>query len=147
MAARCPDGATTIRKQVAAGKGFLTPRGLDIAETVKDIAAELGLTPPRVALTWTLLNSAVTVRPAVLLSSRTTSAGWTSSSIPHNRPGWIGAWRLRRRRQRGARRVAAREVDALADMPGSPGIWFVAVAPLALGEPWLIRDKLLIRSQ
>jgi aryl-alcohol dehydrogenase-like predicted oxidoreductase len=48
------------RKQVAAGNGFLTTRGLDIAEVVKDIAAEIGITPSRVALAWTLLNPAVT---------------------------------------------------------------------------------------
>jgi hypothetical protein len=46
-----------------------------------------------------------------------------------------------------ARRVAARDVDALADMPGSPGIRFVTVVSMALGEPWLVRDKLLVRSQ
>jgi aryl-alcohol dehydrogenase-like predicted oxidoreductase len=55
-----PEGAASSRRQVAAGNGFLTPRGLDIAETVKDIAAELGTTPSRVALAWTLLNPAVT---------------------------------------------------------------------------------------
>jgi aryl-alcohol dehydrogenase-like predicted oxidoreductase len=48
------------RKQVAAGNGFLTARGLDIAGVVKDIAAEIGTTPSRVALAWTLLNPAVT---------------------------------------------------------------------------------------
>ncbi len=48
------------RKQVAAGNGFLTARGLDIAEVVKDIAAEIGTTPSRAALAWTLLNPAVT---------------------------------------------------------------------------------------
>jgi aryl-alcohol dehydrogenase-like predicted oxidoreductase len=48
------------RKEVAAGNGFLTARGLDIAEVVKDIAAEIGTTPSRVALAWTLLNPAVT---------------------------------------------------------------------------------------
>ena len=53
------DGASS-RKAVAAGNGFLTARGLDIAEVVKDIAAELGTTPSRVALAWTLLNPAVT---------------------------------------------------------------------------------------
>jgi len=48
-------------KQVAAGNGFLTARGLDIAAVVGDIAAELGTTPSRVALARTLLNPAVTV--------------------------------------------------------------------------------------
>ena len=55
-----PEGAASSRKEVALGNGFLTPRGLDIAEVVKDIAAELGTTPSRVALAWTLLNPAVT---------------------------------------------------------------------------------------
>lgn len=35
-------------------------RGLDIAGVVKGIAAEIGTTPSRVALAWTLLNPAVT---------------------------------------------------------------------------------------
>jgi aryl-alcohol dehydrogenase-like predicted oxidoreductase len=47
------------RKAVAAGNGFLTARGLDIAAVVVDIAAEAGSTPSRVALAWTLLNPAV----------------------------------------------------------------------------------------
>lgn len=55
-----PDGEASSRKQVAAGNGFLTPRGLGIAEAVTDIAAELGTTSSRVALAWTLLNAAVT---------------------------------------------------------------------------------------
>ena len=55
-----PEGAASSRKEVAAGNGFLTPRGLDIAETVKDIAAELGTTPSRVALAWTLFSPSVT---------------------------------------------------------------------------------------
>lgn len=56
------------RKDLAAGNGFLTGRGLDIAEVVKDIAAEAGTTPSRVALAWTLLNPAVT---ASLVGART----------------------------------------------------------------------------
>jgi aryl-alcohol dehydrogenase-like predicted oxidoreductase len=55
------------RKDVAAGNGFLTGRGLDIAEVVKDIAAEAGTTPSRVALAWTLLNPVV----ASLVGART----------------------------------------------------------------------------
>jgi len=54
------EGGASSRKAVAAGNGFLTPRGLDIAEVVKDIAAELGTAPSRVALAWTLLNPTVT---------------------------------------------------------------------------------------
>jgi aryl-alcohol dehydrogenase-like predicted oxidoreductase len=53
------EGEASSRKEVAAGNGFLTLRGLDIAKVVKDIAAELGTTPSRVALAWTLLNPAV----------------------------------------------------------------------------------------
>jgi aryl-alcohol dehydrogenase-like predicted oxidoreductase len=58
-----PDSGYT-RKAVAAGNGFLTARGLEIAEVVKEIAAKLGTTPSRVALAWTLLNPAV-VAPIV----------------------------------------------------------------------------------
>jgi aryl-alcohol dehydrogenase-like predicted oxidoreductase len=56
------------RKDVAAGNGFLTARGLDVAEVVKGIAAETGTTPSRVALAWTLLNPAVV---ASLVGART----------------------------------------------------------------------------
>ena len=52
------------RKAVAAGNGFLTAHGLEIAEVVKEVAAKLGTTPLRVALAWTLLNPAV-VAPIV----------------------------------------------------------------------------------
>jgi aryl-alcohol dehydrogenase-like predicted oxidoreductase len=48
------------RRQVAAGNGFLTARGLDIADVVRETAAELGTTTSRVALAWTLCNPAVT---------------------------------------------------------------------------------------
>ena len=53
-------GGPADRKRIAAGNGFLTARGLDIAEVVKEVAAEIGTTPSRVALAWTLLNPAVT---------------------------------------------------------------------------------------
>jgi aryl-alcohol dehydrogenase-like predicted oxidoreductase len=52
------------RKTVAAGNGFLTAYGLEIAEVVKEVAAKLGTTSSRVALAWTLLNPAV-VAPIV----------------------------------------------------------------------------------
>ncbi len=52
------------RKAVAAGNGFLTARGLEIAEVVKETASKLGTSPGRVALGWTLLNPAV-VAPIV----------------------------------------------------------------------------------
>ena len=54
------DGGPPSREEVAAGNGFLTARGLDIAQVVKDVAAEIGTTPSRVALAWALLNPAVT---------------------------------------------------------------------------------------
>jgi aryl-alcohol dehydrogenase-like predicted oxidoreductase len=52
------------RKTVAAGNGFLTAHGLEVAQVVKEVAAKLGTTPSRVALAWTLLNPAV-VAPIV----------------------------------------------------------------------------------
>ena len=55
-----PESGQSSRKQVAAGNGFLTTRGLDIAGVVKDTAAQIGATPSQVALAWTLLNPAVT---------------------------------------------------------------------------------------
>jgi aryl-alcohol dehydrogenase-like predicted oxidoreductase len=58
----------STRKAVAAGNGFLTERGLDIAAVVSDIAAEIGTRPSRVALAWTLLNPAVV---APLVGART----------------------------------------------------------------------------
>jgi aryl-alcohol dehydrogenase-like predicted oxidoreductase len=52
------------RKNVAAANGSLTERALAIADVVRDVAAEMGSTPPRVALAWTLRNPAV-VAPIV----------------------------------------------------------------------------------
>jgi aryl-alcohol dehydrogenase-like predicted oxidoreductase len=60
-------GQFTRRDQVR-GNDFLTERGLDIAETVKAIAAEIDTTPSRVALAWTLLNPTVV---ASLVGART----------------------------------------------------------------------------
>lgn len=60
--------AVGTRKDIAAGNGALTARGLDIADVVCDVAAELGTTPSRVALAWTLLNPAVT---STILGART----------------------------------------------------------------------------
>jgi aryl-alcohol dehydrogenase-like predicted oxidoreductase len=54
-----PSAAGT-RKNVAAANGALTERGLAIAEVVTKVASELSTTPSRVAVAWTLLNSAVT---------------------------------------------------------------------------------------
>ncbi|MGH8081632.1 MAG: aldo/keto reductase [Lysobacter sp.] len=42
------------RRAVAIGNGALTPRALDIAETVKAVAAQLERTPAQVALAWLL---------------------------------------------------------------------------------------------
>ncbi|HEV2782678.1 MAG TPA: aldo/keto reductase [Actinophytocola sp.] len=56
------------RKDQAVGNGFLTARGLDIAEVVRDVATELATTPSRVALAWTLRNPAVV---ASLVGART----------------------------------------------------------------------------
>jgi aryl-alcohol dehydrogenase-like predicted oxidoreductase len=61
-------GQQPSRKDVAVGNGFLTARGLGIAEVVKDIAAKVGTAPSRVALAWTLLNPAVT---ASIVGART----------------------------------------------------------------------------
>ncbi|WP_433465310.1 aldo/keto reductase [Spirillospora sp. CA-128828] len=61
-------GGRSSRKEVAAGNRFLTARALDIAAVVKDIAAEIGTTPSRVALAWTLINPAVV---ASLVGART----------------------------------------------------------------------------
>lgn len=60
--------AAGSRKNVAVANGSLTTRGLDIAEVVKEVAAELGTTPSRVALAWTLRNPAVT---APIIGART----------------------------------------------------------------------------
>jgi aryl-alcohol dehydrogenase-like predicted oxidoreductase len=51
--------AIGTRKNIAAGNGSLTERGLAIADVVKAVAAELGRTPAQVAIAWTLLNPAV----------------------------------------------------------------------------------------
>ncbi|KRB03454.1 aldo/keto reductase [Lysobacter sp. Root690] len=59
LGAGVPDAIGT-RKNVAAGNGSLSERGLAIADVVKDVAAQIGKTPAQVALAWTLLNPAVT---------------------------------------------------------------------------------------
>jgi aryl-alcohol dehydrogenase-like predicted oxidoreductase len=65
--ASAADSAGT-RKNLAAASGVLSERGLAIAAVVKEIADELGASPARVALAWTLLNPAVT---APILGART----------------------------------------------------------------------------
>ncbi|MEZ0312571.1 MAG: aldo/keto reductase [Myxococcota bacterium] len=47
------------RKEIAAGLGMLSERGLRIADVVKSIAAERKATPAQVALAWTLQHDAV----------------------------------------------------------------------------------------
>lgn len=56
------------RKDFNVATGALTERNLGIAETVKEVAAELGHTPAQVALAWTLRNPGVT---APLIGART----------------------------------------------------------------------------
>jgi aryl-alcohol dehydrogenase-like predicted oxidoreductase len=63
-------GVEGTRKSAGELNGSLTERSLAIAEVVKTVAAELGRTPPQVALAWTLLNDAVT---APLIGARTLS--------------------------------------------------------------------------
>jgi aryl-alcohol dehydrogenase-like predicted oxidoreductase len=52
--------ASATRKQVARAHGMLTPRALDIADVVKQVAGQLGRTPSQVALAWTLQHPAIT---------------------------------------------------------------------------------------
>ncbi|MCX4675162.1 aldo/keto reductase [Streptomyces sp. NBC_01433] len=56
------------RKSFTLANGGLTERGLDIAEVVKEVAAELGRTTAQVGLAWTLRNPDVT---ASLIGART----------------------------------------------------------------------------
>ncbi|HZE37510.1 MAG TPA: aldo/keto reductase, partial [Stackebrandtia sp.] len=58
------------RKDVAASQNSLTARNLDIADVVKDVAADLGVTPAQVALAWTLTNPAIT---STIVGARTTA--------------------------------------------------------------------------
>ncbi len=60
--------AVGTRKDVAAGNGALTERGLAIADVVKAVAKETGKSPAQVALAWTLLDKAVT---APIIGART----------------------------------------------------------------------------
>ena len=56
------------RRNVSAAAGALTGRSLAIADVVKDVAAEIGVTPAQVALAWTLRDPAVT---APIIGART----------------------------------------------------------------------------
>jgi aryl-alcohol dehydrogenase-like predicted oxidoreductase len=60
--------AIGTRKNMAAANGALSERGLDIAEVVKKVAADIGTTPSQVALAWTMHNPAVT---APIIGART----------------------------------------------------------------------------
>ncbi|GAA2082523.1 aldo/keto reductase [Streptomyces albiaxialis] len=64
------DGASSdgTRKKFNLAVGQLTARNLDIAEVVKEVAAEMGRTPAQVGLAWTLRNPAVT---APIIGART----------------------------------------------------------------------------
>ncbi|RJQ71498.1 aldo/keto reductase [Pseudonocardiaceae bacterium YIM PH 21723] len=59
---------TGSRRNVAIANGQLTARTLDITETVRRIAADLGVTPAQVALAWPLHHPAVT---APIIGART----------------------------------------------------------------------------
>jgi aryl-alcohol dehydrogenase-like predicted oxidoreductase len=61
-------GGMTDRKGINAATGRLSERGLDIAETVVEMAKELNVKPASVALAWTLLNQAVA---STLIGART----------------------------------------------------------------------------
>jgi len=63
-----PDNGGYTRRDHAVGNGFLTARGLDIADAVGTVAADLRTTSSRVALAWTLRNPAVV---ASLIGART----------------------------------------------------------------------------
>jgi aryl-alcohol dehydrogenase-like predicted oxidoreductase len=60
--------AVGTRKSMAAANGALSERGLDIADVVKKVAADIGTTPSQVALAWTMHNPAVT---APIIGART----------------------------------------------------------------------------
>jgi aryl-alcohol dehydrogenase-like predicted oxidoreductase len=60
--------ASGTRRTIAAANGALSERGLEIADVVKQVAAEIGKSPAQVALAWTLLNPAVT---APIMGART----------------------------------------------------------------------------
>jgi aryl-alcohol dehydrogenase-like predicted oxidoreductase len=60
-----PEGT---RKDVAAANGSLTERTLSVADVVKKVAAEIGVTPAQAAVAWTLRNPAVT---APIIGART----------------------------------------------------------------------------
>jgi aryl-alcohol dehydrogenase-like predicted oxidoreductase len=60
--------AVGTRRNVALANGSLTPRGLEIAGAVKQVAREMERSPSQIAIAWTLLNPGVT---APILGVRT----------------------------------------------------------------------------
>ncbi|MFE6936702.1 aldo/keto reductase [Streptomyces sp. NPDC057699] len=62
------DVGDSTRKSVTVATGALTERNFDIADVVKEVAAELGRTPAQVGLAWTLQNPGVT---APVIGART----------------------------------------------------------------------------
>ncbi|WP_020495615.1 aldo/keto reductase [Sciscionella marina] len=62
------DSGQSNRKSFNAALGMVTERTLAIADTVSEIAAELGHTPAQVGLAWTLQNPGVT---APIIGART----------------------------------------------------------------------------
>jgi aryl-alcohol dehydrogenase-like predicted oxidoreductase len=62
------DTGESSRKSFNAALGMVNERNLDIADTVKEIAAELGHTSAQVALAWALQNPGVT---APIIGART----------------------------------------------------------------------------
>jgi len=62
------EGLIGSRREIAANSGSLTERGLAIADVVKQVAAEQGCSPSRVAIAWTLANPVVT---APIIGART----------------------------------------------------------------------------
>ncbi|MFE4213342.1 aldo/keto reductase [Streptomyces sp. NPDC056844] len=62
------DVGDSTRRSVTVATGALTGRSFDIADAVKEVAAELGRTPAQVGLAWTLRNPGVT---APVIGART----------------------------------------------------------------------------
>jgi aryl-alcohol dehydrogenase-like predicted oxidoreductase len=120
------------RKDHVVGNGFLTARGLDIAEVVKDIAAEVvphrhdwrspgrWSTPPSWRPWWALGPS---------LSSTTTSARSRSSSTPRSGHGWrrpapsiwVSPTRPSAALALRARKPIGHRYRSPVDLPGIPG--------------------------
>lgn len=68
LQAEPPAESDGTRRSVVHARGLLTERSLQIVDVVKQVADELDTTPSRVALAWTLANTAVT---APIIGTRT----------------------------------------------------------------------------